>query len=61
MSKNNRNTIKVVDCQVLAHYQFEGDQYILTLSSETIANETKPGQFVHITVSDALSMRRPIS
>jgi len=71
MSKDNRNTIKVVDCQVLAHYKFEGDpalhssplggQYILTLSSETIANETKPGQFVHITVSDALSMRRPIS
>jgi dihydroorotate dehydrogenase electron transfer subunit len=61
MSKNNRNTIKVVDCQVLAHYQFEGDQYILTLSSDVIANETKPGQFVHITVSDALPMRRPIS
>jgi dihydroorotate dehydrogenase electron transfer subunit len=58
---NNRNTIKVVDCQVLAHYQFEGDQYILTLSSKTIANETKPGQFVHISVSDSLPMRRPIS
>ena len=61
MSKDKRNTIKVVDCQVLAHYKFEGDQYILTLSSEVIALETKPGQFVHITVSDALSMRRPIS
>jgi dihydroorotate dehydrogenase electron transfer subunit len=45
----------------LAHYQFEGGQYILTLSSEIIANETKPGQFVHISVSDILPMRRPIS
>ncbi|SMN16659.1 Dihydroorotate dehydrogenase electron transfer subunit [uncultured Candidatus Thioglobus sp.] len=61
MNKENRNTIKVVDCQVLAHYKFEGDQYILTLASEVIAQETKPGQFVHISVSDILPMRRPIS
>ena len=61
MNKENRNTIKVIDCQVLAHYQFEGDQYILTLSSKIIADETKPGQFVHISVSDILPMRRPIS
>jgi len=40
MNKENRNSIQVFDCQILAHYQFEGDQYILTLSSEIIANET---------------------
>jgi dihydroorotate dehydrogenase electron transfer subunit len=45
----------------LAHYQFEGSQYILTIDSPEIAKATKPGQFVHITVSDALAMRRPIS
>ncbi len=61
MSKDNRNTIKVEGCQILAHYQFEGDQFILTLASAQIAKATKPGQFVHITVSDALAMRRPIS
>ena len=61
MSKEHRNTIKVVDCQVLAHYKYEGDQYIITLASDVIANETKPGQFVHISVSDALPMRRPMS
>ncbi len=61
MNKDKRNSIKVVDCQVLAHYQFEAGQYILTLSSEVIANQTKPGQFVHISVSDILPMRRPIS
>ncbi len=71
MSKAHRNTIKVLDCQILAHYQFKGEpathssplggQYILTLDSAIIAQATKPGQFVHITVSDALLMRRPIS
>ena len=61
MSKTHRDTIQVIDCQILAHYQFEGDQYILTLDSPEIAKATKPGQFVHITVSDALAMRRPIS
>ncbi|CAC9425894.1 Dihydroorotate dehydrogenase electron transfer subunit (EC [uncultured Gammaproteobacteria bacterium] len=61
MSKSHRNTIKVCDCQILAHYQFEGEQYILTLASNGIAEATRPGQFVHITVSDSLAMRRPIS
>ncbi len=61
MSKTHRDSIQVVDCQILAHYQFEGDQYILTLDSSEIAKATKPGQFVHLTVSDALAMRRPIS
>jgi len=61
MSKSTRGTIGVYDCQVLAHYKFEGEQYIITLSSAEIANETKPGQFVHVSVSDALPMRRPIS
>ncbi len=61
MSKTHRDSIQVVDCQILAHYQFEGDQYILTLDSSDIAKATKPGQFVHLTVSDSLAMRRPIS
>jgi len=61
MNKSHRGTIKVCDCQILAHYKFEGEQYILTLASDIIAKETKPGQFVHITVSNSLAMRRPIS
>jgi len=61
MSKANRDTIKVCDCQILAHYKFDGDQCILTLASKEIANNTKPGQFVHVTVSAALPLRRPIS
>lgn len=61
MDKAHRNSIAVIDCQILAHYQFEGEQYILTLDSEQIAKTTKPGQFVHLSVSDNLLMRRPIS
>jgi dihydroorotate dehydrogenase electron transfer subunit len=61
MNKPHRDSIQVLDCQILAHYQFEGGQYILTIDSPEIAKTTKPGQFVHITVSDALAMRRPIS
>jgi dihydroorotate dehydrogenase electron transfer subunit len=45
----------------LAHYQFEADQYIITLESKEIADSTRPGQFVHLSVSGMLAMRRPIS
>jgi dihydroorotate dehydrogenase electron transfer subunit len=61
MVKTHRGTISVNDCQVLAHYQFEADQYIITLESKEIADSTRPGQFVHLSVSGMLAMRRPIS
>ena len=61
MAKTNRDTISVNDCQILAHYKFEADQYILTLESKEIAEATRPGQFVHLSVSGLLAMRRPIS
>ena len=61
MVKTHRDTISVNDCQVLAHYQFEADQYIVTLESKEIADSTRPGQFVHLSVSGMLAMRRPIS
>ena len=61
MAKTNRDTISVNDCQILAHYKFEADQYILTLESQEISQATRPGQFVHLSVSGMLAMRRPIS
>ena len=61
MVKTHRDTISVNDCQVLAHYQFEADQYIITLESKEIADSSRPGQFVHLSVSGMLAMRRPIS
>ena len=61
MVETYRDTISVNDCQILEHYQFEADQYILTLESKEIAESTRPGQFVHLSVSGILPMRRPIS
>ena len=61
MLKTTRDTISVNDCQILAHYKFEAEQYILTLESKEIAEVTRPGQFVHLSVSGILAMRRPIS
>ena len=61
MARTNRDTISVNDCQILAHYKFEADQYILTLESQEISQATRPGQFVHLSVSGILAMRRPIS
>ena len=61
MAKTNRDTISLNDCQILAHYKFEADQYILTLESQEISQATRPGQFVHLSVSGMLAMRRPIS
>ena len=61
MVKPHRDTISVNDCRILAHYQFEADQYIITLESKEIADSTRPGQFVHLSVSGMLAMRRPIS
>ena len=61
MVKTTRDTISVNDCQILAHYKFEAEQYILTLESKEIAEVTRPGQFVHLSVSGILAMRRPIS
>ncbi len=57
----NKGSIQVIDCQILAHDQFAGRQHILTLESAQIAKATKPGQFVHVSVSNMLLMRRPIS
>ena len=61
MASSDRGTISVNECQILAHYRYEAEQFILTISCPEIAQTTLPGQFVHITVSGQLSMRRPIS
>ena len=61
MASSNRGTISVNECQILAHHRYEAEQFILTISCPEIAQTTLPGQFVHVTVSGQLSMRRPIS
>jgi len=45
----------------ISSLKYEAEQFILTISCPEIAQTTLPGQFVHVTVSGQLSMRRPIS
>jgi len=61
MNKSHRGSVKLEDCEIIAHKKYEADQFVLTLASDYISNHTKPGQFVHATVSEKLLMRRPIS
>jgi len=58
---SNRNTIFEEQASVVAHIHHPGAQSILRLLAPKTANSAKPGQFVHIRVSDALPLRRPIS
>jgi len=46
---------------VLAHVRHEGDQFVLRLRATKTASTAKPGQFVHLRVSDGRALRRPIS
>jgi len=46
---------------VLAHVRHEGDQFVLRLRAPKTASTAKPGQFVHLRVSDGRALRRPIS
>lgn len=61
MNKKHRAKIKVLDCQILAHHKFEAEQYSLTLKAKIIAENAKPGQFVHLSVANTQLMRRPMS
>ncbi|OIP99688.1 MAG: dihydroorotate dehydrogenase electron transfer subunit [Zetaproteobacteria bacterium CG2_30_46_52] len=58
---SNRNTIFEEQASVVAHIHHPGAQSILRLLAPKTAKSAKPGQFVHIRVSDALPLRRPIS
>ncbi len=61
LMKNQRNTIFEEYAEILANVSHEGDQCIMRLKAPKTAKTAKPGQFVHIRVSDALPLRRPIS
>ncbi len=59
--KPNHATIFEEQAEVLAHVAHDGEQCILRLFAPKTAKKAKPGQFVHLRVSDALPLRRPIS
>lgn len=57
----NRNTIFEEQVKVLANIHHKGEQCIIRLHAPKTAHDAKPGQFVHIRVSQAKALRRPIS
>jgi len=59
--KEHHATIFEEQAEVLAHVQHDGEQAILRLLAPKTAKKAEAGQFVHIRVSDALPLRRPIS
>ena len=61
LMKNRRNTIFEEQAEVLANVSYDGKQSIMRLKAPKTARSAKPGQFVHVRVSDALPLRRPIS
>ncbi|MDQ6989567.1 MAG: dihydroorotate dehydrogenase electron transfer subunit [Mariprofundaceae bacterium] len=56
-----RNVIFEESAKILAHVHHAGAQSILRLAAPKTAKHAKAGQFVHLRVSDALPLRRPIS
>jgi dihydroorotate dehydrogenase electron transfer subunit len=57
----HRGTIFLEDAEVLAHEQFEANQFILRLKAPKCARRATPGSFVHLTCDESLPMRRPLS
>jgi len=59
--KSIRNVIFEEQAEVLANVHHDGEQCIMRIRAPKTAKTAKPGQFVHLRVSDALPLRRPIS
>ncbi len=60
-TKPHRDTIVVEHAEILTHDAYEGDQFILRVQAQTIAQRALAGSFVHIQCDPQLAMRRPIS
>jgi len=61
MTESNKNTIFEEQAKILAHIHHKGEQCVMRLHAPKTARDAKPGQFVHIRVSQAKALRRPIS
>lgn len=59
--QTTRNTINLEQANVLTHKSYPGEQYVMRLHSPQIAEDAKPGCFVHIRCDESLPMRRPMS
>jgi len=58
---STRNTIFEESAKILANVQHPGDQFVMRVKAPKTAAAARPGQFVHLRVSDERPMRRPIS
>lgn len=56
-----RNRIFEEEAKILAHVHHEGGQHVMRLHAPKSAAHALPGQFVHLRVSQAKPLRRPIS
>jgi len=56
-----RGTIFEEQAEVLANILHPGDQFIMRVKAARIAAAARPGQFVHLRVSNERAMRRPVS
>ncbi|ATX82794.1 dihydroorotate oxidase B, electron transfer subunit [Mariprofundus ferrinatatus] len=61
MANEHHGTIFEEQAEVLAHVGHPGDQFVLRVLAPKTAAKAKPGQFVHLRVSDERPLRRPIS
>jgi len=60
-AQRNRNTIFVEDGTVLSKSEYASGQFVMRIRAAKCAAAAKPGSFVHLSCSDTLPMRRPMS
>jgi dihydroorotate dehydrogenase electron transfer subunit len=60
-AQRHRNTIFLEEGSVENVTRFAGDQFILQIKAPQCAATAQPGSFVHLTCSDTLPLRRPLS
>jgi len=60
-AQRNRNTIFVEDGTVLTKSEYPGGQFVMRIRAPKCAAAAKAGSFVHLSCSDTLPMRRPMS
>jgi len=61
VANEHDNTLFEEKAELLAHVTHPGDQFVMRLRAPKTAAKAKPGQFVHMRVSDERALRRPIS
>lgn len=60
-NKPHRSTIFIEEAEIIAHEAHAGDQYIMRIKADQIAQHALPGSFAHLTCDRSKPLRRPIS